>query len=79
MTSATMDTDLFLTVGIVLLILSLPPLLSAWVEGRAPRVGAVMVTVGATMVVAALIVRPGGYGFGDIPDVIVGVLSRWYH
>ena len=37
-----MDTDLALTVGIVLAVLSVPSLLSAWVDGRAPRLGAIM-------------------------------------
>jgi hypothetical protein len=41
-----MDTDLALTVGIVLLVLSVPSLLAAWVESRAPRMGAIM-AVGA--------------------------------
>ncbi len=74
-----MDTDLFLTIGLLLLILSLPSLLSAWVEGRAPRIGALMVLAGAAMIVTALISRPGGYAFNDVPGVIVGVLSRWFN
>ena len=37
-----MDTDLVLTLGIVLLVLSVPSLLSAWAESRAPRLGAIM-------------------------------------
>lgn len=74
-----MDTDLFLTVGVVLLILSLPALLSAWVEGRAPRIGAVMVVLAAGLIVTALLTRPGGYAFNDVPGVMIGVASRWFH
>jgi formate-dependent nitrite reductase membrane component NrfD len=74
-----MDTDLFLTIGILLLVLSLPSLLSAWVESRAPRIGALMVVAGAALIVTALMVRPGGYSFADVPDVILGVGARWFH
>ena len=37
-----MDTDLVLTIGLVLLVLSVPSLLAAWAESRAPRMGAIM-------------------------------------
>jgi formate-dependent nitrite reductase membrane component NrfD len=70
------DTDLMLTVGIVLLILSLPSLLSAWVEGRAPRLGALMIAAGAVLVGTALSVRPGGYAFDDVPGVVIDVVAR---
>ncbi|AZL59010.1 hypothetical protein EI545_09265 [Tabrizicola piscis] len=71
-----MDTDLVLTVGLVLLALSLPSLLSAWVEQRVPRVGSVMVIGGIGMIVTALMYRPGGYAFSDVPDVVLGVIAR---
>ncbi len=71
-----MDTDLVLTSGIVLLVLAMPSLLSAWVEGKAPRLGALMVVTGAVMIVTALSVRPGGYAFGDVPRVVVDVFAR---
>ncbi|MBL9049720.1 MAG: hypothetical protein JNK19_06385 [Tabrizicola sp.] len=74
-----MDTDLALTIGIVLLILSVPSLLAAWVEGRAPRIGALMVVASAALIVTALMVKPGGYAFNDVPGVMVGVFSRWFN
>jgi formate-dependent nitrite reductase membrane component NrfD len=69
------DVDLLLTVGIVLLVLSIPSLLSAWVESRAPRLGAIMVIGALGMIVTALITKPGGYAFNDIPGVMVKVIS----
>lgn len=74
-----MDTDLALTIGIVLLVLSIPSLLAAWVEGRAPRIGALMVVTAAALIVAALMIRPGGYAFNDVPGIMVGVFSRWFN
>jgi formate-dependent nitrite reductase membrane component NrfD len=71
-----MDTDLVLTLGIVLLVLTIPSLLAAWVEGRAPRVGAIMFFTSLTMIVAATLYKPGGYAADDVPEVIVAVFAR---
>ena len=71
-----MDTDLVLTVGIVLLALTVPSLLSAWVEQRVPRVAAVMAIASMGMIVGALMTRPGGYSFSEVPGVLLGVFAR---
>jgi formate-dependent nitrite reductase membrane component NrfD len=74
-----MDTDLVLTIGIVLAVLSVPSLLAAWAESRAPRLGAIMLIAALGMVVSALWVKPGGYAFDQIPDVMIGTVSRLLH
>jgi formate-dependent nitrite reductase membrane component NrfD len=71
-----MDTDLVLTLGIVLLVLTIPSLLASWVEGRAPRVGAIMFLTSLTMIVAATLYKPGGYAFNEVPGVMVTVFGR---
>ena len=71
-----MDTDLVLTVGVVLLALSLPSLLSAWVEGRLSRLGTLMIFVGGGLVGWAVYTQPKGYEFAEIPMVMLGVMSR---
>jgi formate-dependent nitrite reductase membrane component NrfD len=71
-----MDTDLVLTLGIVLLVVTQPTLLAAWVEGHPPRVGAIMLVASLAMIVAAVITRPGGYAINDVPGVMVGVAMR---
>lgn len=73
-----MDTDLVLTIGIVLLVLSVPSLLAAWAESRAPRLGAIMVIVALGMIVSALWVKPGGYAFNQVPGVMIGVVSGFF-
>lgn len=73
-----MDTDLILVIGIVVLVLSLPSLLSAFTESRPPRAGAVMLLIGGVLVVVAL-TRHGvnAYTFADIPQVFVRVIGRY--
>ena len=71
-----MDYDLILTVGIVLLALSLPSFLGAWVEGRLSRPGVVMVAVAAGLIGWAVHSRPEAYTFQQIPDVVLGVVAR---
>lgn len=74
-----MDTDLILTIGIVLAVLSVPSLLAAWAEGRVPRLGAIMIVAALGMILVALQVRPGGYAFTDVPGVMIGVVSRLFN
>lgn len=73
-----MDTDLILVIGIVVLVLSFPSLLSAFSESRAPRAGAIMVLIGGVLIVVAL-TRHGvnNYTFAEIPDVFVRVIARY--
>lgn len=72
------DIDLLLTVGIVLMVLSVPSLLAAWVESRAPRLGAIMVIAALGMTVTALVTKPGGYAFNQVPGVMVKVIGGFF-
>jgi formate-dependent nitrite reductase membrane component NrfD len=72
-----MDTDLFLVIGILAFALAIPSLLTAWVEGRVPRAGSVMVLIGGVLVVLALSRHTGGYDFAEIPDVFMRVIGRY--
>lgn len=69
------DVDLMLTVGIILMVLSIPSLLSAWVEGRAPRMGAIMSIAALGLIVAAIMTKPGGYAFNEVPGVMLKVVA----
>ena len=71
-----MDTDLILVLGIILTALSLPSLLSAFSESRAPRAGAIMLLVGGVLLAVALTQKPGGYTFAEIGNVFVKVIAR---
>ena len=72
-----MDTDLFLTIGILLIVLTLPSLLSAWTEGRPPRIAIIMLIAAATMIVVAVTGRPGGYAFNEVPATMLNVFARF--
>jgi hypothetical protein len=71
-----LDTDLYLTVGIILGLLTLPSLLNAWTEGRPPRVGAIFLMVSIILIVVALTQRPSGYAFAEIPQIMLKVFGR---
>ncbi len=72
-----MDTDLYLVVGIVVCVLAIPSLLSAFVEGRPPRGGAILVLIGGVLVVVALTNHGRGYSFAEIPDLFFRVIGRY--
>jgi hypothetical protein len=74
-----MDTDLILVIGVVVLVLSFPSLLSAFSESRAPRAGAILLLIGGVLVVVALTRHSAGYTFAEIPDVFVRVVGRYLH
>ncbi len=71
-----MDTDLVLTLGVVLAALSVPSLLAAWAESRAPTIGAVMIIAGFAMIVTASLRHPGGYAVTEVPHVMLDVFAR---
>ena len=72
-----MDNDLFLTIGIVLGVLTIPSLLSAWAESRVPRFGAIMLMAAAGLIATAISQKPGGYEFQDIPSTMLHVVGRY--
>jgi hypothetical protein len=71
------DPDLFLTIGVVLGVLTIPSLLSAWTDGRTPRFGAIMVFVAVIMVAVAANNKPTGYQISDVPTIMLNVVSRY--
>jgi len=71
-----MDTDLVLTLGLALLVLSFPALISAWVDGRLSRLGVVLIVSAAGLIGWAVYTQPRGYTLAGIPDVVVGVIAR---
>lgn len=70
-----MNTDIALVVGLVLLVLSIPSIFSAFSEGRAPRVAAIVMVIGGGLLVWAFNQTPGGFALEDIPNAIVRVVA----
>jgi formate-dependent nitrite reductase membrane component NrfD len=72
-----MDPDLFLVIGLVIGVLSIPSLLSAFAENRAPRIGSIMALVAGVLVVVAVQKKAGGYQIADIPNVFYSVIGQY--
>jgi hypothetical protein len=71
-----MDSDLFLVIGIVMAAFAIPSLLGAYSEGRAPRVGSIMVLIASGLIVVALLNRPSGYRLDEVPGAFVRVIGK---
>ncbi|WP_439103399.1 hypothetical protein [Celeribacter marinus] len=73
-----MDTDLFLVLGTVILVLAIPTVIGALSESRPPRAAAILVMIGGGLVILAVTQHPGGYTVGDIPMALTRVLGRYF-
>lgn len=72
-----MDPDLIFVIGLVLVAFSIPSMLSAYSEGRAPRVSAMVIVLAGVMIVYAYNTKLGGYDFASIPDTFMGVVAKY--
>lgn len=69
--------DIALVIGLLMAVLSLPVLLNAWTEGRAPRVGAIVLMVACGLISLAYMQRPQGYQLAEVPDAFVRVIKHF--
>lgn len=74
-----MDTDLFLILGIIVAVMAVPAMLSAYSAGRPPRAAAVAAVIGGALLVTAIAGHPGGYRAQDVPDIAARVIDRYLH
>lgn len=72
-----MDTDLALVVGVIFAALSIPSVLSALSDRRAPRASAITILIAGGLIVFAIQGKPGGYQLEQLPDVFVNVIARY--
>lgn len=70
------EADLILVIGLVLGLLAIPAMFSAWVDGRAPRGAALTVLIAGGLVTFAASRKPGGYDLDGLPHVVLGVIAR---
>ncbi|MEM8591630.1 MAG: hypothetical protein AAGF13_03800 [Pseudomonadota bacterium] len=71
------DADLWFVIGVVLVVLMVPSLFSAWTDGRTPRASAVTVLIAVAMIGYASYTKPSGYEFSEIPSVFSEVIARY--
>jgi hypothetical protein len=72
-----MEPDLALVLGIVIAGFSIPSILSAMSDRRAPRASALTILIGGGLILYALQSQPGGYSLNDVPDVFSRVFRRY--
>lgn len=72
-----MTPDLLLVIGIVLAVLAIPSMMSAFADRRTPRVAAVVAIIAGCMIVWAVREQPGGYTIKEIPEVFVRVAAEF--
>ncbi len=73
-----MDPDLSLIIGLGLCGLSVPALLSAISDTRAPRGGGVSLLIGSALIAYAMMQSPTGYQLEDLPNVLKSVMNRYF-
>ncbi|MCR9124670.1 MAG: hypothetical protein NXH82_00940 [Rhodobacteraceae bacterium] len=71
-----MPHDIALVLGVVLIWLAVPSMISALVDRRAPRVALGVAALGVVFVVRAIAVWPGAFHLRDLPDAFIDVLAR---
>lgn len=64
-----MDPDLALVAGLIIAGFSVPSLLSAFSDRRAPRAPALTILIATALIVYAASSMPGGYQLSDLPAV----------
>ena len=72
-----MDTDTFFVFGAIIAVLAIPAVTSAFLDGRTPRVPAIIVLIGGIMIGYAISQRPNAYNFETLPDVFVRVIGSF--
>ncbi len=72
-----MEPDLALTLGVVVSAFSVPGILSALSDRRAPRASAITVLIGGALVLYAITSQPGGYRLEDVPDVFMRTIGEF--
>jgi len=71
-----MTPDLIFVLGCVLAVLSIPAIVSAFADGRRPRVAALTILIGGGMIIYAMTERPGAYTLETLPDIFAQVVSQ---
>ncbi|MEJ6478236.1 MAG: hypothetical protein QNL92_06110 [Octadecabacter sp.] len=72
-----MNPDVMFVIGLVVSVFSIPPILGAFADGRAPRAAAITILIGGGLIALAASQKPSGYSISEIPDVFVRVVGQY--
>jgi hypothetical protein len=73
-----MEPDLALVIGLVIAGFSIPSMMSAVTDGRAPRASALTILISFALIFYAVYQKPSGYSMSEIPDAFVNVMSQFF-
>ena len=73
-----MTQDIYLVIGILIVGFSIPPMFGALADRRSPRVAAIVILIGGSLILLALSQKPGGYTFDEIPRAFIRVLAYFF-
>nr|WP_246455815.1 hypothetical protein [Sulfitobacter aestuariivivens] len=65
-----------MVIGLIITAFSIPSILSAFSDRRAPRASAVTILIGGGLILFAMSRKPGGYSLQEIPDTFLRVVSH---
>jgi hypothetical protein len=72
-----LDPDLALVTGLIIFGFSIPSMMSALTDGRAPRASALTLLIAFSLLLYALVQKPNGYSLRDVPDAFANVAGRY--
>ncbi len=73
-----MTQDIYIVIGILLAGFSIPSMFGALADRRSPRVAAIAIMIGGSLILLALSQKPGGYTFDDIPRAFIRVIAYYF-
>lgn len=73
---SSIDPDILVALGVFLLVLSVPSLISATIDRRPPRVAALTAIVAGALLVYTVQTNPGVYSVRDVPNVFIRVAAK---
>lgn len=73
-----MHPDTALVLGLIIGMFSIPSIVSAFSDGRAPRASMLTILIGGGFILYAISNKSGGYAVEDVPDVFFSVLGRFF-
>ncbi len=72
-----MDPDLTLVIGALIGVFSLPSIVSAFAERRAPKIAFLTLMIGGGLIYWAVSQNPDKYSILGFPDLLIEVIARF--
>jgi hypothetical protein len=70
-----MTPEIFLTVGVLLLLPTIPMIFNGLKEGAAPKFAMLMTLISFGLIAVAFSQKPGGYNINEIPGIMISTIK----